>query len=200
MTTGSPQLPPSRDPRHIGHSACTTSEVTIHHSHPFAASEQDRNPLRRFRGRMASPVSIWAATANGTRAGWTLSSFLVADGDPGEAIGLIDEESPLADVLAESPTLTINLLGWGQRALADAFAGVAPAPGGPFALSNWRDTDWGPVLETSLGWIGARLKTAPDHAGWGLLLRAVVERVELQPDQADNLLCYVRGRYRSLSL
>jgi flavin reductase (DIM6/NTAB) family NADH-FMN oxidoreductase RutF len=173
--------------------------MTIHHSHPFAMGEQDRNPLRRFRGRMASPVSIWAATANGRRAGWTLSSFLVADGDPGEVIGLIDEESPLADVLAESPTLTISLLGWGQRALADAFAGVAPAPGGPFALSNWQDTDWGPVLENSLGWIGARLKADPDHAGWGLLLRAVVERVEIQPDAADDLLCYVRGRYRSLS-
>lgn len=199
MTTGSPQRAPHRDPRHISHCACTTSEVTIHHSHPFAVGEQDRNPLRRFRGRMASPVSIWAATAHGTRAGWTLSSFLVADGDPGEVIGLIDEESPLADVLAESPTLTISLLGWGQRALADAFAGVAPAPGGPFALSNWQDTDWGPVLENSLGWIGARLKADPDHAGWGLLLRAVVERVEIQADPADDLLCYVRGRYRSLS-
>jgi len=199
MTTGSPQRAPYRDPRHISHCACTTSGVTIHHSHPFAVGEQDRNPLRRFRGRMASPVSIWAATAHGTRAGWTLSSFLVADGDPGEVIGLIDEESPLADVLAESPTLTISLLGWGQRALADAFAGVAPAPGGSFALSNWQDTDWGPVLENSLGWIGARLKADPDHAGWGLLLRAVVERVEIQPDAADDLLCYVRGRYRSLS-
>ena len=199
MTTGSPQRAPYRDPRHISHCACTTSGVTIHHSHPFAVGEQDRNPLRRVRGRMASPVSIWAATAHGTRAGWTLSSFLVADGDPGEVIGLIDEESPLADVLAESPTLTISLLGWGQRALADAFAGVAPAPGGPFALSNWQDTDWGPVLENSLGWIGARLKADPDHAGWGLLLRAVVERVEIQRDAADDLLCYVRGRYRSLS-
>jgi hypothetical protein len=104
MTTGSRQRAPCRDPRHISHCACTTSGVTIHHSHPFAVGEQDRNPLRRFRGRMASPVSIWAATAHGTRAGWTLSSFLVADGEPGEVIGLIDEESPLADVLAEWPT------------------------------------------------------------------------------------------------
>jgi flavin reductase (DIM6/NTAB) family NADH-FMN oxidoreductase RutF len=174
--------------------------VTIHHSHPFSVAEQDRNPLRRFRGRMASPVSIWAATANGTRAGWTLSSFLVADGDPAEAIGLIDEESPLADVLADTATLTINLLGWKQRALADAFAGVAPAPGGPFGHAAWQNSDWGPVLEGSQGWIGARLKPDPDHAGWGLLLRAVVERVEIQSDPADDLLCYVRGRYRSLPL
>jgi flavin reductase (DIM6/NTAB) family NADH-FMN oxidoreductase RutF len=131
--------------------------VTIHHSHPFAVGENDRKPLRRFRGRMASPVSIWAAAAGGQRAGWTLSSFLVADGDPGEVIGLIDEESPLADVLTQTATLTVNLPGWRQRKLADAFAGVAPAPGGPFTLAAWRDTDWGPVLDGSLGWIGARL-------------------------------------------
>ena len=149
---------------------------------------------------MASPVSIWAAAADGTRAGWTLSSFLVADGDPGEVIGLVDEESPLADVLAHTATLTVNLLGWRHRKLADAFAGVAPAPGGPFTLAAWRDTDWGPVLESSLGWIGARLKPDPDHAGWGLLLRAVVERVEIPSDPAEELMCYARGRYRSLPL
>jgi flavin reductase (DIM6/NTAB) family NADH-FMN oxidoreductase RutF len=178
---------------------CRTIEVTIHHSHPFAVGEQDRNPLRRFRGRMACPVSIWAAAADGKRAGWTVSSFLVADGDPGEVVGLIDEEAPLADVLAKSPTLTVNLLGWQQRALADAFAGVVPAPGGPFTLATWQNTDWGPVLDGSLGWIGARLKPDPDHAGWGLLLRAVVEWVDIPSDPADDLLCYLRGRYRSLT-
>jgi flavin reductase (DIM6/NTAB) family NADH-FMN oxidoreductase RutF len=179
---------------------CRTVEVTIHHSHPFAAGEHDRKPVRRFRGRMVSPVSIWAAAANGSRAGWTLSSFLVADGDPGEVIGLIDEESSLADVLTQTPTLTVNLLGWAQRALADAFAGVVPAPGGPFTLAAWHDTEWGPVLDASLGWIGARLNPDPDHAGWGLLLRGVVERVEIPSDRADDLLCYVHGRYRSLAL
>jgi flavin reductase (DIM6/NTAB) family NADH-FMN oxidoreductase RutF len=174
--------------------------VTIHHSHPFASDEQDRNPLRRFRGRMTSPVSIWAAASGENRAGWTLSSFLVADGDPGEVIGLVDEESALADLLPETTTLTVNLLGWDQRGLADAFGGITPAPGGPFALAAWTDTEWGPVLVNSLGWVGARLRPDPDHAGWDLLLRGAVERVEIQANPADDLLCYVRGRYRSLTL
>ena len=179
---------------------CRTVQVTIHHSHPFEVGEQDRDPLRRFRGRMTSPVSIWAAAGGGTRAGWTLSSFLVADGDPGEVMGLVDEESALADILPQTTTVTVNLLGWGQRALADAFAGVAPAPGGPFALADWKDTEWGPVLMNSLGWIGARLRPEPDRAGWALLFRALVERVEIQADPAEELLSYVRGRYRSLPL
>ena len=150
--------------------------MTIHHSHPFEVDEQDRNPLRRFRGRMTLPVSIWAAAAGGRRAGWTVASFLVADGDPGEVVGLVDEESALADLLAETTTVTVNLLGWSQRTLA------------------------GPVLVNTLGWIGARLKPDPEHAGWGLLLRGVVERVEIQANPADELLCYVRGRYRSVAL
>ena len=174
--------------------------MTIHHSHPFEVGEQDRNPLRRFRGRMTLPVSIWAAAGGGRRAGWTLASFLVADGDPGEVIGLVDEESALADMLGETTTVTVNLLGWSQRTLADAFAGVAPAPGGPFALAPWNDTEWGPVLVNTLGWIGARLKADPEHAGWSLLLRATVERVEIPANPTDELLCYVRGRYRSLAL
>jgi hypothetical protein len=94
----------------------------------------------------------------------------------------------------------VNLPGWRQRSSADAFAGVAPAPGGPFTLATWRETEWGPVLEGSIGWIGARLKAEPDHAGWGLLLRAVIERVEIQSDPTDELLYYARGRYRSLPL
>jgi flavin reductase (DIM6/NTAB) family NADH-FMN oxidoreductase RutF len=125
---------------------------------------------------------------------------MVADGDPAEVIGLVDEESALADLLAETATVTVNLLGWAQRNLADAFAGVTPAPGGPFALAAWTETEWGPVLLNSLGWIGARLRPDPDHAGWGVLLRAVVERVEIQADPTEDLLCYVRGRYRSLTL
>jgi flavin reductase (DIM6/NTAB) family NADH-FMN oxidoreductase RutF len=129
-----------------------------------------------------------------------VSSFLVADGDPAEVIGLVDEESALADLLAETATVTVNLLAWEQRALADAFAGVAPAPGGPFSLADWNETEWGPVLASSLGWVGARLQPSPDHAGWGLLLRAVVERVEILTDHPDEALCYVRGRYRSLPL
>ena len=95
-------------------------------------------------------------------------------------------------------TVTVNLLGWDQRALADAFAGVVPRLAALLRLLAWTDTEWGPVLVDSLGWIGARLRPDPDHAGWGLLLRAVVERVEIPANPADDLLCYVRGRYRSL--
>ena len=38
-------------------------------------------------------------------------------------MGLVDEESALADILAETTTVTVNLLGWDQRALAERLTG-----------------------------------------------------------------------------
>ena len=179
--------------------------MTIHAGHPFATPEPERNRLRQWRGRMVAPVSVWAAGDQTSRAGWTLSSFLVADGEPPEVLGLLDEDSALADRLtAADPgrgaTLTVNLLGWAHRGLADAFAGVAPAPGGPFTLGAWQPTAWGPVLVDAPGWLGARLVGEPQPAGWSLLVRAVVEHVELGPEPPEGMLGYVRGRYRAVSM
>lgn len=178
--------------------------MSIHREHPFATAAADRDPLRRFRGRTPAPVSVWAAERDGRRAGWTVSSFLVADGDPGEVLGLLDEESELADLLQtdgsaadSAPSrLSLNLLGWPDRALADAFAGLAPAPGGVFRLGAWVDSDWGPVLDHGPGWLGVALAPEPPtRAGWGLLIRGTVEHVEIGLWPASGLLAHLRGRY-----
>jgi hypothetical protein len=90
----------------------------------------------------------------------------------------------------------VNLLGEQHRQLADAFAGVSPAPGGPFTLGRWESSAWGPVLADATGWLGAQLRAAPDHAGWGLLVRGSVEHVEIAADSSDTVvLAYLRGRY-----
>ncbi len=176
--------------------------MTIHSEHPFADPPGDRSPLRRFRGRLVSPVSVWTALGGGHRAGWTVSSFLVADGEPGEVLGIVDEDSDLGELLRHPEAETavvVNLLGWAQRGLADAFAGQAPAPGGVFKLGEWTESAWGPVLVGAAGWIGARLGAGPPgHAGWGLLVRATVEHVELPDVDADGLLSHVHGRYRAV--
>ncbi len=178
--------------------------MSIHREHPFATAAVDRDPLRRFRGRTLAPVSVWAAERGGTRAGWTVSSFLVADGDPAEVLGLLDEESGLAELVTDGPSagdcdptrLSVNLLGWRDATLADAFAGLAPAPGGVFRIGTWTASDWGPVLHGGPGWLGVRLAPEPPtHAGWGLLIRGTVEHVELGPWPPSGLLAHLRGRY-----
>ena len=154
---------------------------------------------------MPAPVSVWAAGQGAGRAGWTLSSFLVIDGEPAEVIGVLDEDSALAERLTASEpvsgsSFTVNLLGWQHRWVADAFAGAAPAPGGPFTVGSWRDTLWGPVLDDAPGWLGVRLRSVPDHAGWSLLVRGDVDHVEIGSDPAEGMLAYVRGRYRAVGL
>jgi flavin reductase (DIM6/NTAB) family NADH-FMN oxidoreductase RutF len=147
---------------------------------------------------MPLPVSVWTAEQSGTRAGWTISSLMVADGNPAIVLGLLDEDSSLADLLSAGGKVAINLLRWSHRGLADAFAGAAPAPGGPFRLGSWRESEWGPVLIDAAGWIGGRLLDTSEHAGYALLVRAEVEHVEVSPDSADGVLGYFRGRYFAL--
>jgi flavin reductase (DIM6/NTAB) family NADH-FMN oxidoreductase RutF len=166
--------------------------VTIHGEFPFPTGEP--NPLRQFRGRMPAAVSIWTATTQSGAAGWTVSSFLVADGSPAMLVGLLDEDSDLAAALSPAAGLAVSLLGWHHRTLADTFAQLAPAPGGAFRQGSWTDTAWGPVLSDAAGWLGARLTEQPgQHAGWALLVRAVVEHVEV--GTSAPVLTHFRGRY-----
>ena len=165
--------------------------MTIHSEHPFVPPEGERDPLRRLRGLLPAPVTVWAAGEGSERRGLTVSSLIVAAGEPARVLGLVDEES---DLWSPPPaTVTVNVLAEGHGYLADAFAGTAPAPGGPFTQGEWSDSEWGPVLSGSAGWIGARLVPEPPrHVGWGLLLECIVEHVEPGSEEA---LLHVRGRY-----
>ncbi|KQX75999.1 flavin reductase family protein [Aeromicrobium sp. Root472D3] len=168
--------------------------MTIHSDHPFVPPEGDRDPLRRLRGRMPSPVTVWATGEGRGRAGLTISSLLVAGGEPARVLGLVDADSDFWD--ADPATWVVNVLGVEHRFLADVFAGTAPAPGGPFTSGTWTDSRWGPVLDGSAGWMGVRLAdTEPRPVGWGLLVEAVVEHVEI--GDADAMM-HVRGRYREV--
>lgn len=166
--------------------------MTIHSDHPFVPSEGDRDPLRRLRGRMPAPVTVWSTGVDRAREGLTISSILVADGEPARVLGLVDADSDFWD--AEPSTWVVNLLGAEHRFLADAFAGTAPAPGGPFTLGSWTDSEWGPVLAGTAGWIGVRrADVEPREVGWGLLVEGIVEHVEIGDAEA---MIHVRGRYR----
>ncbi|MCW2831072.1 MAG: flavin reductase [Aeromicrobium sp.] len=137
-------------------------------------------------------MTVWTTGSGRARAGLTVSSLLIADGDPAHVIGLVDEDSDFWE--ADPATWVVNVLGAEHRFLADAFAGTAPAPGGPFTLGAWSDGDWGPVLSGSAGWIGVRLDPVePRHVGWGLLVEGTIEAIEVGDAEA---MMHLRGRYR----
>lgn len=170
--------------------------MTIHTTDPFATPEGDRSPVRRLRARLAAPVALWTAGAGRDRAGLTVSSMLVADGDPGRVVGIIDDESSLWSSISASGAFVVSVLAPGDEQLADRFAGLMPAPGGLFRDPVWTDTPWGPVRSGSPAWAGCRLESSRT-LGWGLLVEAVIEEVRLA-EAAPPLLHY-RGRYRGMS-
>jgi flavin reductase (DIM6/NTAB) family NADH-FMN oxidoreductase RutF len=164
--------------------------MTIHSSHPFADPEPD--PARRFRGRLGGGVTLWTTGAGADRAGLTVTSVLLALGEPARVLGLVDPDSDLAAALGSTGTAVVQLLGWPDRGLAEGFAGTAPAPGGVFKQAAFVDTAWGPRLAHAATWAGVRLEQTGD-VGWSRLLTCTVEHVEVGPD--DDPLGHRRGRW-----
>ena len=165
----------------------------IHYDDPFATPERDRSPVRRFRGRLASAVTLWTTAGP---AGLTVSSTLVADGEPGRVLGLIDEESDFWDAASASGRFAVMPLGVADQQLADRFAGLMPAPGGVFAAGNWAETEFGPVPAAAGTWAGCRLESQRP-CGWALLVAGIIETVRL--DAGPLPLMHFRGRYRGLA-
>lgn len=168
--------------------------MTIHSEHPFLPPPEQRDPARRLRGLLPSPVSIWTSASGGQRDGWTISSMLVANGEPAELVALVDEDCEWWELFRATRLATVNVLGTGHGGLSDVFARVAPSPGGPFRSGEWESGSHGPRLMGAAARAGVRLlDDDPDHAGWGLLVRAIVEWIELADGVAA--LEHRNGRY-----
>lgn len=120
---------------------------------------------------------------------------MVATGNPSHALALLDPDSGFAELLVRTRTAVMQLLSWEHRDLADAFAGVSPAPGGAFRLGEWIDTEWGPLLSGVSGWSGLRLVDGEmREVGWSVLAIAVVEQAEIGAEAYP--LVHRRGRYQ----
>ena len=167
--------------------------MTIHSTHPFADAEPD--PARRFRGHVQGAVTLWTAGDAAERAGLTVGSFLVALGPEPALLGLIDPDADLLAVLRETGRGVVQLLSWADRQLAEAFAGTAPAPGGPFRQAPFVDTPYGPRLASARTWAGVRLADERE-IGWSVEVTAVLEHVEVGAD--DDPLLHRRGRFHRL--
>ncbi len=163
--------------------------MTIHDDHPFADPADD--PVRRLRGRLGGAVTLW--TSPGERpAGLTVSSVMVAAGEPASVVALLDPDSDLAESLTSTGLAVVHLLSWEHRELAEQFAGLFPAPGGVFTQADFESTDWGPRLVSAPTWAGVRLQDARD-VGWSSLVTCTLEHVSVGAD--DEPLVHRRGRF-----
>jgi flavin reductase (DIM6/NTAB) family NADH-FMN oxidoreductase RutF len=166
--------------------------VTIHTSDPFATPDDAKSSVRRLRGRLPAAVTLWTGYDNSARpAGLTVSSTLIVDGQPGRLVGIIDDESDLYAAVKNSGVFAVCLLQQGDRRIADIFAGLMPAPGGPFG-DGWVTTEFGPLLAGERSWAGCRLDSLT-QLGWGQLVTASIEAVRLGDEEVP--LIHYRGRY-----
>jgi flavin reductase (DIM6/NTAB) family NADH-FMN oxidoreductase RutF len=168
--------------------------VSIHSEHPFAAPEGARDPARRLRGRLGGTVCLVTSGSGTARAGLTVSSAMVAHGEPAHLLVLLDPDSALADVLADTRRGVVQLLSWPHRDLAEAFAGLAPAPGGLFRMGTWSETAWGPRLDGVSAWAGFDVADISE-VGWSLLVDGVLAEIHLD-EEVDEPLVHRRGRYQ----
>jgi flavin reductase (DIM6/NTAB) family NADH-FMN oxidoreductase RutF len=164
----------------------------IHSDDPFATPEQDRSAVRRLRGRLAQAVTLWTTAGP---AGLTVSSMLVADGEPGRVLGLVDDESDFYDAVRRTGRFAVTPLRADDGQLADRFAGLMPAPGGLFAGGGWTPTEYGPVPADAATWAGCRVDAERPFA-WSTLIEATVETIRV--DAGTDPLIHFRGRYRRL--
>jgi flavin reductase (DIM6/NTAB) family NADH-FMN oxidoreductase RutF len=168
--------------------------MTIHTGHPFADPEPDR--IRRFRGRVGGAVTLWTTGEGRSRAGLTISSLMVANGEPPRVLALVDPDSDFRDALAESEACVVQVLSWRDRGLAEMFAGTAPAPGGAFGHADWEQTDWGPRLSTVTAWaFGVPVDERP--MGWSVELACELVEAHVL-DETEPALGHRRGRFFAL--
>lgn len=163
----------------------------LHSRDPFAAPPEYRDPTRRFRGRLPAPVTVWTTTHTGGAAGLTVSSLVVAEGEPAFVLGLVGPLTDFWDALQESERFVVHVLGRDQRRLADQFAGRYPAS--PFEGLTVEPTAWGPALESAPTRAFCRLDSFTE-VGYSVLVQGAIEELRVDETAAAPLIHY-RGQY-----
>ena len=167
----------------------------VHDENPFVTPKDQRDPARRFRGRLAAPVTIVTAGAGEHRTGLTVSSLVVAEGDPSRVYFLLGSTTDLFYGLEETGKFIVHVLEAQDQAIADVFAGLRPSPGGRFAGLEVEQSEWGPVLTT----VGTRAYCTfegGDEETFFMVAEGRIDKLELS-DLTEPLV-YFRGKYRKL--
>jgi len=171
-------------PGEAAHAGGGVGGASSHFGNPWADAPEIRDPLRRLRGHLVLPVTVWladAAEVPGARpgiepVGLTVSSVLLGQGDPAMLAGLISPATELADALTRpSARFVVHILNAGHRRLAQHFAGDVPAPVELLATGR---TPNGVFLAA----VGDRLTcrvTATKPFGWSLLVEGEVDDIQV---------------------
>lgn len=162
---------------------------------PFLPPPEDRDQVRRFRGRLAAPVTLVTAGVGPQRSGLTVSSLFVNEGDPGEIHMVVGPLTDLWEAMAGTGRCVVHVGDGRHTALSEVFAGLRPSPGGIFAGSETATSEWGPVL-VDLPTRAYCTVVSMEERGWSGVVIATVDHVEIA--DIDDPLIHFRGAYRHL--
>ncbi|MDP2623999.1 MAG: flavin reductase family protein [Actinomycetota bacterium] len=164
----------------------------IHDEHPFADPEDLRDPARRFRGRLSAPVTLVTAGTVANPAGLTVSSLVVAEGEPSRVFFLCGTGTDLWYAIGETGAFIVHVLEESHREISDRFAGLRPSPGGLFRGLDPVDTEWGPLIPSVATRAFCRF-TGHTETDIYALVDGVMEKIDLS--DITRPLQYFRGRY-----
>ena len=143
-------------------------------------------------------MTLWTVGTDSSRAGLTVTSLMVANGEEPRLLALLDPDSDLLELLRDSGRAVVSVLGWVDRDLAEAFAGTAPAPGGPFRQGEFVETPFGPRLAGAATYAEVSL-VSETEAGWSVLVTCRIEKAVVG-DEDEPVLGHRRGRFFRLGL
>lgn len=163
---------------------------------PFATPVDRRDPARRLRSRLPLPVTVWTTRGwSAGAAGLTVSSVIVAEGEPAAVVGLVGPLTDFWDALSESRRFVVHVLGVEDHHTADLFTGRWPVTD-PFDQLAVRDSPWGPVLDG----VGTRayceLGETTD-VGYSRMIQGHIDHIDLEPRRVRPL-AYFRGTYQTI--
>lgn len=168
----------------------------IHGDNPFADDPNSRDPVRRFRGRLSAPVTIFTSGNETERTGLTVSSLIIVEGEPGHVEAIVGPTTDLWDLVSETGRFVVHVCTNEHRSIAQVFAGLRPNPGGIFAGLDVSRSDWGPVIDV-LGNRAFCSFESKREVGYSGLVTGHIDHIEAA--DLTNPLAYFRGAFRSLS-
>lgn len=124
----------------------------------------------------AATVSVVTTESKGERFGATVSAMCSVSADPPSLLVCINSHGRTAKTISAGGIFCVNLLAEPQRPIAEAFAGIAPADGGPFASGRWRTMATGaPVLVDAVAAFDCRVSREVQHGTHTVFFGAVVD-------------------------
>ena len=146
----------------------------------------------------AATVSVVTTDGPAGRAGVTVSAMCSVSADPPTILVCVHHLSPACEAIRENGAFCVNVLGDGQSAISDTFAGRAPTPGGDkFACAEWRALATGaPALDDPLVALDCRLV---EHLRQGSHYVFIGEVADIALGDGAPLI-YAKRAYRGLGL